>query len=277
MSIELKYIASSGNEYNLKTDGIKSRTANYHVWNWVPNGTQLQFGQRLANFSRNAATYTTKLFLTGSVVQRRSLIDRLHEDFERDLREMSPGRIVWGGWYIECFVTASSTYPDANNWNTENDLTFWCPRPWWVKENMRSFYPVEVPPEQEFLEYDYDYEYDFYRDTIGGEVWTRTFPFESDFRLIVYGEVANPRVVINGHPYQINDTLEESQYLIVDSRNNTIIKYLGMGVEVNDFDLRDKSQSVFQKIPGGSLRVNWSGGFGFDLTIYEERSEPTWS
>ena len=46
------------------------------------------------------------------------------------------------------------------------------------------------------------------------------------------------------------------------------------GKEINLFDYRDKTQSVFERIPGGNLRLNWTGTFGFDLTLFEERSEP---
>ena len=277
MSVILKYISSSGNEYNLKTDGIKTKTANFHKWTWSPIGTQLQFGQRLSNFQRQPATYEATLYLTGTIEQRRDLLDALHEDFEKDLRTMKPGRVVWGASYIECFITNSSTAPGLYDYYTENVLTFWCPRPFWVRENAKSFVIVDEPVSQTYLDYDFDYEYDYTFDVSGGDVWVRDFPFESDFKMIIYGQVANPRILINDHPYQINDTLDDGEYITIDSRNNSVIKTMALGVEVNDFDLREKSHSVFQQIPGGNLKVVWSGLFGFDLTLYEERNEPRWN
>lgn len=35
-------------------------------------------------------------------------------------------------------------------------------------------------------------------------------------------------------------------------------------------------QSVFDPIGPGPISVNWSGTFGFDITAYIERNEPTW-
>ena len=277
MSILLKYVASSGNEYNLKSNGIRSKTANYHRWSWLPVGTQLQFGQRLSNFTRDAAIYETRLIFDGALSSRKSLVDNLHEDFERDLRNMTPGRIVWGDWYINGYITTSSTAPDMNNVWTDNDVSIWCPRPFWVKETTKHFYPVEEPQVQTYLDYTYDYQYDYTFDVSGGTVWVRDFPFESDFKLIIYGSAANPRILINDHPYQINDTINSGEYVTIDSRNNTVIKTLAMGVEVNDFDKREKSSSVFQQIPGGDLKIVWSGLFGFDLTLFEERNEPRWN
>ena len=294
----LKYIGSSGNEYDLKSTGLRTRSANYHSWSWGVNGTTLQYGTRVSNFTRTPLVYQTELNLFGSPQAREDIVEALHEDFERDVRFMTPGRIVWGNWYIPCYITASSTEPGYHNAWTNNEVTIWCPRPFWVKENTRSFSALSAPtgPDspivgtgqagymtlggggaQTFLDYPYDFEYDFYHDLSDGEIWPRTFPFESDFKMIIFGAVANPRIVINNHPYQIIDTLGASEYVIIDSRTNTITKTLAGGTVVNEFDFRDKVNSVFKKIPGGSLNINWSGLFGFDLTLYEERSEPLWN
>ena len=92
--------------------------------------------------------------------------------------------------------------------------------------------------------------------------------------MTIFGEVGNPRVSVNGHPYQVNVDLAANEYLIIDSRKNTVTKYLANGTTLNVFDKRNKAQSVFEPIPGGTLRLTWPGTFGFDLTLYEERSEP---
>ena len=63
--------------------------------------------------------------------------------------------------------------------------------------------------------------------------------------------------------------------MIIDSFNHTIIKYASNGTQASIFDLRNKANSVFEKIPGGTLALNWTGLFGFDLIIFNERSEPT--
>lgn len=276
MSVPLKYVASSGNVYDLKSDGIRTKTANYHKWNWGVNGTTLQFGLRVANFKRSQATYTTRLIFDGTVNERKTLIENLHEDFELDVRNMQTGRIIWGDYYIDCYITSSSTAPDRNEVWTDNDITIYCPYPFWVKEETRSFMPQTAPGEQEFLDYEFDYEYDYFFGSPGIAIWQHDFPFLSEFQMTVFGPAVNPRVLINGYPYQFNDTLEAGEYVVIDSRSNKITKHLVNGNTVNIFDLRNKEQSIFEPIPGGNLTLNWSGQFGFDLTLYEERSEPRW-
>ena len=56
-----------------------------------------------------------------------------------------------------------------------------------------------------------------------------------------------------------------------------VTKHLSNGTVRNIFAKREKKSSVFEKIPPGELLVSWSGDFGFDVTVYKERSVPKWS
>lgn len=273
----LKYVSSNGQVYDLNSKkDILTREANYHVWEWIANGTELQFGKRIANFSREPAVYETVLTFEGSRDFRKRMIESLHEDFEADLRNQTPGKIIWGDYYIECYITASSTTPDENLLWTDNEITIYCPYPFWIHEETKSFMPQEEIPGQTFLDYPYDYKYDYY--FIPGFMdWIRDFPFESEFKMVIYGPCANPQVIINGYLYKVFDTLSTNEYIVIDSRSNTIFKYTSSNQKINIFDQRNKQQSVFRQIPGENLALNWSGNFGFDLTLYEERSEPRWN
>lgn len=274
MSVNLQYVASSGNVYNLKGDGIRTKTANYHRWNWGVNGTTLQYGTRVAAFTRAAATYETRLILPGSWGTRNALLNALHEEFEQDVRSKKPGRIIWGDYYIECYITSSSTFPDANNIWTDNDLTIYCPYPFWIREETKEFSAKVAPEEETYLDYAYDYSYDYAYGTVGVERWVLDFPFASEFELVFFGPANNPRILVNGHAYQVNDSVGEDEYIKIVSRDSTVTKYTQSGQALNIFDLRDKTESVFEPMPGGTLTFNWSGAFGFNLTLFEERSEP---
>ena len=94
--------------------------------------------------------------------------------------------------------------------------------------------------------------------------------------MIVYGPCVNPRILINDQVYEVFTTLESNEYMIIDSRDYTVHKYLANGTVQNLFDNRRLEQSVFEKIPSGLLRINWSGDFGFDLILFLERREARW-
>ena len=86
--------------------------------------------------------------------------------------------------------------------------------------------------------------------------------------------MVNPRVVINGHPYVLYTTIPAGAYVIIDSNQRTIMMYGSNGQKTNIFDFRNKSDSVFEKIPAGNLMITWDASFGVDLTIFREKSEP---
>lgn len=272
--VDVIYESSSGNTYNLQTNGKWIREANFHKWAYIANGTELQYGKRVSSFSKEPAVYKTNLLFHGTAIARAAQINVLHEEFELDIRTLTPGRLTWGNWYVDCYILESATDPATCDW-TENEISVYCANPFWIKEEKKSFAAQEEPPIlQEFLDYNFDYEYDYFLGAIGNEKWVRDFPFASEFQMLIFGPVSNPRIIINGYPYQINDTLEATEYLVIDSRKNTVIKYLAGGGTANIFDKRNKAQSVFEQIPGGNLTVNWTGLFGFELIIYDERSEP---
>jgi hypothetical protein len=92
--------------------------------------------------------------------------------------------------------------------------------------------------------------------------------------MTIFGPVVNPQITINGYTYIIYMSVAEGEYLVVDSRAKTVTLYGEGGVQTNAFDNRNKAESVFEQIPGGNLQVVWDATFGFNLTIYHERSEP---
>ena len=272
MRVPIKYVASSGNTYDLITNGIKHREANYYSWAWDVEGTKLQYGYRVADFSRDAVVYDTELIFYGSEQRRRTLVQNLHDDFENDVRTKRAGKIIWGDYYLECYITESSTEPtEVGTW-TSNKITIYAPYPFWVQD-----FHVTLPSSQEtsggYLDYTFDYAYDYTAPAMGTRYIQTGFPFESEFEMVIYGQAVNPRVVINGYAYALYATIPQGAYVIINSRAKTIMMYQN-GTRTNMFNFRNKTASIFQRITGGDLTISWDSSFGVDLTIYHERSEP---
>ena len=57
-------------------------------------------------------------------------------------------------------------------------------------------------------------------------------------------------------------------------KKKTVMQFNTDGTQSNIFNLRNKTDSIFQKIPGGNLRISWDATFGVNITIHRERSEP---
>ena len=274
MSINLTYIASSGNVYDLMADrAIRTKTANYHKWTWGVAGVAQQYGKNVTGFTKDPAVYESRLMFRGLYAENKVLIENLHEDFELDILSLKPGRIVWGEYYIDCFITSSSTYPDDYN-RTVNDIEIYCPYPFWLKDVKRSFYVQSGSSGGSGLDYPYDFPHDYAHDASGSESWSPGTALPSEYTMQIYGAVQNPSVSVGGLTIGAYVTLSAGEYLTIDSKNHTVIKTGTDGAQTNMFDYRIKETSIFQKIPGGNLEVIWSGLFGFDLTLHTERSEP---
>lgn len=274
--MNISYIASSGRIYPLTAASIKIKEAKFHAWEFKPEGTELLNGFRISQMRKQAATYQIKLIVRGNPVARAATLDALHDDFENDVRNMQTGRIVWGDWYADGYVVASETVPHdgyTGHW-TENTVDFYVPSGYWLKETKHSFTKASRPTTG-FLEFPYDFEYDFTPPIASNATWDSGASFASDFKMEIKGYCINPRITINGHVYAINATIPWGNIATIDSRNKTVIR-TGTWSTLNLFDARGKEQSVFEKIPMGVLSLSW-GAFDFDLTLYDERSEPKWS
>lgn len=273
MITNIKYIASSGKQYDLAVNGVLHRTANYFSWAWGVNGTKLQFGTRVSDFSRDAAEYDAELVIYGTLEERRQIISALHNDFENDLREKKPGRLIWGDYYIDAYITQSQTAPMETWKYLNNKIHIYCPYPFWVQDAHVSL-PVSSVTESAFLDYEYDYEYDYSAPVIGTKIVKSDFPFASEFKMVIFGLAVNPHITINGYPYVMNVTIPQGAYVVIDSRTKSITQYNNDGTQSNMFNYRNKVNSIFEKIPGGNLTIAWDASFGADITIFRERSEP---
>ncbi|WP_329384503.1 hypothetical protein [Anaerofustis butyriciformans] len=205
--------------------------------------------------------------------------NHIFEVFEYDIINDSDGKLYTDtGYYLPCRIYEST----KSDWNMGlpfmfNDFKVVSANPYWIRKQQRDFTGAESSSVKG-LNYPYNYLYNYTPVKRGISYWqTDNFSY-SDFELIIYGPCINPRILINNYPYEVFDTLENYEYLIIKSVNEekSVIKYRNNGTTLNIFDLRGKENSVFNKIPPGRLTFNWRGDFKFTLKLYEKRSEPKW-
>lgn len=270
--IPVTYISSAGNKYQLHSkDGVVHKKLPYRSWSWKVRGTELEQGMRISGFTRSAAQYKSDLLLYGTKEDQEDLVDRLHDDFEGDMRRKQAGRIVVNGHYIECFVNSvNARYKDGC---TTDTIQIYAPYPYWIQEQSISL-PASDTASIGFLDYPYDYPYDYTAPVMGHRIIKSDFPFESKFRMVIYGQAVNPRIVVNGYPYVLYATVPAGAYVVIDSRQKSVMLYNANGTQTDLFNFRNKSQSIFQDIPKGDLEIAWDSSYGVDLTIFRERSEP---
>lgn len=212
--------------------------------------------------------------------QWKEAVDHLADVVQADVIDETDGRLYTDtGFYLSCKIIGS----EKTDWRMGlpimfNTLTVLADKPVWIREETKEFFPQsEVPaPEDGFLDYEYDYQYDYTSQKIGTSDWYIDHYQPNEFKMTIFGPCVNPRVLINGYPYEVFDTLEAGEYIVIDSRENSVVKHLSNGTVQNVYDLRAKDQSIFEPIPSGYLNISWSGTFGFEITLYIERGEPRW-
>ena len=278
--IEIKYVCSNGEEYNLIGDKMRATSGYFHAYEWIPNTTEKEMGVAVNSFTKEPVVYDITLTVRGKEFERKQFLNKLTNAFEYDVVNLSPGRIYYGKYYIDGYIKKSSNEGSGeNNSRTDCKIEIYCPYPFWSMEQEQSFYPDSANKGEAygFLEYPYDYPYDYSRKSAGTQNWFIDHFRDNNFEIVIYGPCADPRIIINDYPYQIYETLENGEYILIKSRDKTITKHLGNGTIQNIFAKRAKDKSVFSLIPSGMLTLNWSGEFGFDIKVYKERSVPEWS
>lgn len=278
--IEIKYVCSNEEEYNLIGDKMRATSGYFHAYEWTPNTTEKEMGVTVNAFAKEPVTYDITLTVRGKEKERKQILNKLTNAFEYDVVNLTPGRIYYGEYYIDGYVKKSSNEVSSeNNSRTDCKIEIYCPYPFWSMEQQESFYPDSTNKGKPytFLDYPITYNYDYSRKSAGTQNWIIDHFRDNNFEMVIYGPCADPRILINGYPYQIYETLEAGEYILITSREKTITKHLRNGTVQNIFAKRAKDKSVFALIPSGVLTLNWSGEFGFDIKVYKERSVPEWN
>lgn len=237
-----------------------------YKWDVLSSGSRITgFGKGIYEKSVEFETFTTK-------AEYHRALDKVTEVFEKDILACMPGRLYINDQYLRCFITESR----KSEWETDvlavTQLSIVTDYPYWITEKLYGFTPAKATSENN-KQYPYKY---FYRYSNGlSDLMMLNDHFgNTDFRMIIFGPVSNPAVFINEYLYQINVTLEKDEYLTIDSAAGTILITQSNGNQINVFNNRVKDSNIFRKISQGNNRVRWNGGFGFDLILLQERSQP---
>lgn len=280
--MEFYYINHLGEKIDLSSYPYLFQEGDLLDWNY----SYQTENNRCCNFKKEPKTFSCKIAvlhdITAPLEQRKknwkNAVDELLEKLEADIIANKNGTLYAdSGYYMFCRFVASN----KENWRMGipfmfNTFSVLSDYPVWIKESTKQFLPHSSEDSTDGLDFPFDFAFDFAPEQVGVAKWSVDHYAPSDFRMIVYGPCSEPKILINGHPYQIHTELEASDYLVIDSRKNTVTKYMANGTTANLYNSRNFKNSVFEKIPAGDLTINWSGNFGFDITLYLERSEPKW-
>lgn len=306
--VNLKYRSEyTSDEFEFQvTRFAKTRSANFHEYSWNPDVFQFDYGAQIKRFLKDPITYTATLEIRGSVAQRRAWLDDFHLACDLDIMNKIPGKLYWGDMYIECYIISTSTEPDKGNTTTSNEIGIYCPYPSWI-------YPVTYARSVYVKEQVKSIISNFLPDASGEVIITDSLtisapfrPIKADFRAVMISNSALTGASIdifangNDNPVEIDFpslTLNNEYALIVDSRTGhktaqkawvqgawswPQIPSIHFDTAQNVYNLRGPYSRPFKTLnfhnsPSFDFADSYGGSTAHTiLTIFYERSEPTW-
>lgn len=271
----LKYKNHVNEVIDFGKDGIFVNINALHDYEWKATSK----GNKISKLSRGVQTRKLPVIIMCATEEEGiAARNRLFETFEKDVLALQHGQIIIGNYYFKCFVTKSTKrdYQRSKRF-MEITLTLSSDFPYWVNESRQSFGSQVggTVGTGRFLDHPFDYAFDYYTDTASTELNNSGF-VATNFKMVIYGACVNPAINIAGHTYQVDCTVGESEYLTIDSTTKKIFVTKNDGTVVNHFNSRNKDSYIFEKIKPGRNAVTWTGNYGFDVILMEERSEPKW-
>lgn len=270
----VKYVNNRGVSVNLNQDPYKLLVSDLLDHEW----TSEENSNRIVRFRKKI----TKKKVNVDVIRSRQksskiLLNELTDIFEADVIDNKPGRMYIDDNYMTCFLYSGQ----KENWGTDAIISceygLITDHPFWIEEEVFSFgKKTDTTRAATFLDYPHDYPYDYsYKGQ--QDILINPHYGSCEFEMIVYGPCTNPRIVIAGQVYEVTTKINASEYLIIKSREGTVYRVTDDGTQINEFANKNNEYPLFQKIPAGQSQVSWSGEYGWDITLYIERSEPKWT
>lgn len=233
---------------------------------------------KISGFSKGIVSKTIPIILKAETKdEAKRMKNRLFEVFEKDVLAEKYGRIVVGDYYLKCYVVDSSKSEYLlNECFMAIDLKIQTDLPNWVRDTSYKIRMTESNEGKEFLDYPHGTPFD-YMVSLGISEVNNPAVIASDWSMMIYGATVNPSIIIGNHEYSFNISIGNSEYLTVDSKAKTIVLTKVNGEKINCFNSRNKDAYVFEKIPPGiNVVASANEGIKFDITLFEERSEPEW-
>ena len=277
---KIRFINHMNEELEWGANGVFVKYNDLHDYSW--NTTTKN--NKISSFSKGVVKKTIPLIIRcSSDSEGLAIKNKLMEIAEKDVLANKHGKIIIGDYYLKCFITGSKKKKYLyNKGYMEVSLTVTTDYPQWVKETTTSFRingDVISDTDATGAKKDFDFNYDFPHDYTSGmknKILSNSGFVGSNFKIIIYGKVVNPAIHIAGHTYEVECEIGANEYLTIDSLNKTIILTKSNGTTVNCFNLRNRESYIFETIPSGQNTVLWDNSFGFDVILFEERSEPKW-
>ena len=266
MRDSMKYVNHQNEVIEFGNGNILINENKLRDYEWV----YLSDGLNLSSFSRKRKETSLPGFVFGE--NRKDLLNRMVDVFERDILSETPGTIFINGYYTKGYFVCFEKSGYTRSGSIDFSLKFISTSKKWISETKHLFNLTDKSA-ADSKSYPGKYAYR-YGTSVATSHIVNPSSAASDFKMVINGPVVNPSVTIGENTYLVYITLEEGEYLEINSVEKTIYKLSKYGERINVFHCRQKKQTFFNKIASGRQDVKAPVGISVEITLYEERSEP---
>lgn len=270
------YLNNAGKKINMNGFPIAIQDPeNLFSYEWE---YEIKNNSKITSFSKKVATKNVTLSIYANTKEEfGEIMTNICSITETDILSLTPGRLYVNGYYLECYIY-SSDYSEFEEdfYTTDKKIQIVSAHPVWIMEELISFARITNSVfNSDGLDYDIGYDYDYSNSLVNQKIINNHYD-SSNFEMTIYGSCENPSISIGKHTYSVEATLITGEYIKINSITKKIYKIKNNGEMINLFHYRGRDFYIFEKIPTGISNVAWGGGFGFDIKLLSERSEPTW-
>lgn len=210
-------------------------------------------------------------------------LDLLRRLADADMAAGKPGMLIADGqWEAKAWITKSEPQSITPTM-VETQLTIVLADGVWRRGTTEHHDPRADKAGGD-LDYPHDYPHDYAGMSILDTV-TNATGMPQPVKLTIFGPCVNPYIVIGTNRYEVDATIPAGSRLEIDaaSDSRTVTMISDTGLRTNLFGKavrgagRGSGTYIFEPLPPGMSTISWAGGFKFDLTAIEERSEPPWT
>ena len=278
----ITYENSAGETIRLDRNGFycTEGTLRDFTWDYTYSGYPDGTGGSVSRFSRHEKTKTFEVSAHAYTREDLdTLLNRLHNVTEYDVRSKSPGKLWLNQQYITCYVIVSEIASKSKHMLfVTKKLTVLPVIPYWCIEETKNFIAGGAESSSPYGKkyngrYPYKYGTGYAQTTLDNTIGAWATPMI----MTIYGPAVNPSLSIGGHTYTLNTTIQANERAVIDQLYKKIYKIGTTGGKSNLFNVRDKTSDIFQYAPVGMVAVLYNGDYSFDITLIHQRSEPLWN
>jgi len=233
------------------------------MWKLTRSRRPLGEGCSLLTRCRSDAERTLILDIAAaSAAELSTILCTMRDVFDYDLEHRTPGRLWVNKSYLNCWCSGRAKELSCDIVNRARvKLTIIPAHPAWCEDRIYSLKPDFSVP----------------NGTVRYLSVYNSSGSPAPLRITLNGPSSDPSVKVNGVSIGIVGSLADGESLIIDQQSRTLTRYTIDGQTVNCFDRRIKNGKTFEYVPSGQSEISTAvRTMGINVTLIEQRSEPSW-